>query len=427
MDEKSSEALDEAGGALASEDQLIAATQPGGAIAAAKPDLGPSWTERATDLMRRHEGQPLSERIKDPQTLDLVAGFGGAGTFVRAEPAMAQAAERLAAQGASIGTIWQKLRVSMGADGIWRREINDAPAKFRAEMIPTSGGRISLDQVLEHPELYAAEPGLRNVTVEHRADPFFEGGFDRRTGRLYLGSLGAKKDVILHEVQHAIQKLQGMASGGAPEQFLNAAQQALVSGGIRPNRRQIYDVAYEMYKHVKGEIEARNVQKRLQELLYDIPPTETEEIPRGLQIDAVSNLRSASSGPYVKPEEVAQMRAMIAQGMSAREIAAKLGRSINTVKRFAPGSTAKGGSLPRFGPEEAKRFTEMVRAGKMSYSQIGKAFGISANAALGRAWRMGLMARRSGQTPSLPQLNLPPALSPEDILAGEGMFPAQED
>ena len=90
----------------------------------------------------------------------------------------------------------------------------------------------TLGDVLNHEELFAAYPWLRDQRVD--VDTQLEGGMvkvgdagDEMTlGTIPEGSNTTLRKVGLHEIQHMIQKKEGMAPGGNPEMFIKSPEQA---------------------------------------------------------------------------------------------------------------------------------------------------------------------------------------------------------
>ena len=95
----------------------------------------------------------------------------------------------------------------------------------------------TLGDVLNHEELFAAYPWLRDQRVD--IDTQLEGGMVRPKDRYFTdrgdemtlgqipeGSNTTLRKVGLHEIQHMIQKAEGMAPGGNPEMFVKTPEQA---------------------------------------------------------------------------------------------------------------------------------------------------------------------------------------------------------
>lgn len=88
---------------------------------------------------------------------------------------------------------------------------------------------LPLDHVLSHPLLFAAYPGLRAIMVT--VDRSLGNGARLATREdgswvITLGT-GAQLRALLHEIQHAIQELEGFAMGGSPERFEIMKRQSL--------------------------------------------------------------------------------------------------------------------------------------------------------------------------------------------------------
>lgn len=85
--------------------------------------------------------------------------------------------------------------------------------------VPNTGAE--LDDMLSHPALFQAYPELRSIPVD-RATGEYKGGYfpENDTMKLATMSPGDFLSTALHETQHAIQTREGFAPGGAPDQFL---------------------------------------------------------------------------------------------------------------------------------------------------------------------------------------------------------------
>ena len=192
-------------------------------------------------------GAPLALGKK---TVDGTLGsFIGAGakTYSREDAAKAITME---AKGVDKNQIWQETGMFRGADGKWRTELDSAKARVNTDNIPEdtklvntgkyekgtdapvykeeSTGRYTLNygepkklsEIFDHPDLYKAYPELQDVEV--RAMPLSGivsrtlGGMDVEGNTMYLSPLkpDQMKSVILHEVQHWIQRKEGFARGG---------------------------------------------------------------------------------------------------------------------------------------------------------------------------------------------------------------------
>lgn len=122
-----------------------------------------------------------------------------------------------------------------------------------------------LEKVLDHPQLFAAYPQLRRYAVAFETPLGYHGYFDESMLRIAVG-IRADKDAmlstLLHEIQHAIQHIEGFAEGGnTSERFIEAIRGGLKAATERAradlaewvdgNRDAIVDAerAAEKYRH----------------------------------------------------------------------------------------------------------------------------------------------------------------------------------
>ena len=110
-----------------------------------------------------------------------------------------------------------------------------------------------LGDIIEHPQLFVAYPQLQGVKIA------FIRGIDTNKASYHPGfneiaisqSLRLQpeklKNVLIHEIQHAIQEIEGLAGGSNVEMFNDTAEKT----------------AFEQYYNTAGEIEARDAANRL--------------------------------------------------------------------------------------------------------------------------------------------------------------------
>lgn len=132
------------------------------------------------------------------------------------------------AKAIKMATGWER-----GADGKWRYEIPDSKLsdmtdvdgkgtmvkRHEEDMLWTSG---KLGDVVDAPELFKAYPELKNVRLETDTmmnDLPSNGEFSPSTNTITIHSDNLKylNSILNHEIQHAIQHIEGFARGGNPE------------------------------------------------------------------------------------------------------------------------------------------------------------------------------------------------------------------
>ena len=203
-------------------------------------------------------------------------------------------AEKKDAKAIKMATGWER-----GADGKWRYEMPDAKIKetmdidghvvkrFDEDMLWNDG---KLADVVDAPELFKAYPQLKEtriVTDAVTGDMPSAGDYNAKTNTItiHADELKYMNGILNHEVQHAIQKIEGFARGGSPAMVRSEIKKKLaeVTKQIRQLRAEgkeaeakelakknkaLYEASvggddFGSYKSLAGEVESRNVERRM--------------------------------------------------------------------------------------------------------------------------------------------------------------------
>lgn len=134
-------------------------------------------------------------------------------------------AERMEQGGADSETVRRETGWYRGYDGKWRFEIDDSKMRFinhREESRRTW----KLDELIRHDTLFAAYPELRNYTVLNFAfEDGINGVFSPGLNRIMLNpnlDRAGKRAALIHEIQHAIQVIEGFAAGSSTDYWQDA-------------------------------------------------------------------------------------------------------------------------------------------------------------------------------------------------------------
>ena len=273
-----------------------------------------------------------SERASEPaQTSQETRGspegrFSLAGQKARtANSKTLQLAEQMEQEGASREEIWQETGWTRSMDGqSWRFEIDNSEAEYRGggdaqfrenhadyaeyqdllqKMLEgtisesemqrmeqlddiwsgeyarlrerVESGNATLADVLEHDSLYEAYPELRNVKVRLESDTGSKNGsYDPSTNTITISEDkpgdSAKVGTMLHEIQHAIQQIEGWESGASPEYW---AAREYESGDTASDRAQ------ELYSRILNSLDKADQNKviRYNELDREMEATFTAD------------------------------------------------------------------------------------------------------------------------------------------------------
>ena len=256
----------------------------------------------------------LAERVlPDASSAGQVNIFAGpkAATADREALRLAQEMEK---RGIDRDVIWKETGWGRGADNKWRFEIDDS-ASALAGLQPIKGtvktpmgavyiaphpnysrrgiwggreGRAETFSGIEHPEYYAAYPELiENISGVRAGRAGFptEGLAKMKKGKavIHIQGLGDEaRSGLLHELQHPVQVREGFTTGGTPAQFYDEPVVDSMAAHLAAQNE-----AFSKYHRLAGEVEARNVQKRMRmtpEERRSVPPWETEDVPRSKQL-----------------------------------------------------------------------------------------------------------------------------------------------
>jgi hypothetical protein len=212
--------------------------------------------------------------------------------------------------GATPQTIWQETGNYKAPDAAWRQEISDSAAKAFYTNESKTGNKIEgVERGLEHKKLFKDYPELKELPNVSTYAPYRQGAFNKIGSLEYITTEGPNlkdiKSASLHELQHAIQQKENFARGGNPELVVkeaNAAAEAiakklnelpydskehqdLYQEFVKARKNITQEEAYEMYRRLAGEAEARATQKRMNltdtqrrarfpERSYDVPISE---------------------------------------------------------------------------------------------------------------------------------------------------------
>jgi len=141
----------------------------------------------------------------------------------------AKQAQTMAARGTDPRKIWSETGTFKGPDGKWRQEIPDNLASYDPEALADLKSIDSfnylkdtqpLGGVVSHEQAYKAYPDMQDIPVHFMPQSKMGnayGAYSQNLDRLTLSDSASgmdKTSAALHEMQHAIQKREGMSGGG---------------------------------------------------------------------------------------------------------------------------------------------------------------------------------------------------------------------
>lgn len=137
-------------------------------------------------------------------------------------------------------------------------EMNRLEEKYGAEVWEN---KYMLRDFVKHDELFDAYPRLKGVGLEFDELPDgVKGFYSKRSNTIVLSEslFGKEPDVVLHEIQHVIQKIEGFTGGSSVEYW----NERMENGYSKRGSSGFEMMPSELYRNTAGEIEARDTATR---------------------------------------------------------------------------------------------------------------------------------------------------------------------
>lgn len=181
-------------------------------------------------------------------------------------------AEKLSTTGKSLETIRGATGWYKWVDDKWRYEISDDTSAIK-KPFPTKGqrwgdihnaveGYPSLGKMLDHPQLFAAYPDLKYVHVGKR--PGGGATYYPSADMIKVGEdvpMSEMRQILMHEIQHAIQHREGFATGGSAEANFTGAIKEAVSRMEKGTKEDVEGWEWAHALDIKNAEEAAEVSR----------------------------------------------------------------------------------------------------------------------------------------------------------------------
>lgn len=152
-----------------------------------------------------------------------------------------------------------------------------------------TGVKGSAAAVMRHPDLYKAYPELAGYKADIQHGPI-GGEFDPNKKSIFVSvpNLVDARSVMLHELQHGVQDAEGFAQGSSIQHWMPPKTEAMGNAQMPEYVRQKVELgARDLYHQTAGEVEARNVQRRmdyLPSMRRMFTPEATQSVPFDQQV-----------------------------------------------------------------------------------------------------------------------------------------------
>ena len=253
------------------------------------------------EKVKREFQKAYNENIKGKPVTGTHYSFAGINSNT-ADTHMLAEAEEMLANGEDSETIRKETGWFKGYDGKWRYEVNDSEmeilknltsGRFNAYM---DGEPLRLDDIIQHEALFEAYPQLRDTTVQLKRTmgKGIVGAYNADTDTLSVsGSIYLTdemfKEMLIHEIQHTIQNVEGFARGSSPKYWETkgigeAEYEAFVANSEREKAKILKGLTSEERQDYLRYVETDRL---IQEALKRV---DTEAIMRGDDSDSMDAL-----------------------------------------------------------------------------------------------------------------------------------------
>lgn len=269
--------------------------------------------DRVNQTYEARTGHPLYQDVsfRKSSLADLgkdaqfqIIGEKGANNFQKESLDKLDQAKQLEAEGKSSQQIFAETGWEKGAEGKWKMDLPTdnikmiSSTKDNLSSVLTKakedGEYVNLSEILHYPELFKAYPELKDLGVTIDNDMNAQGqlgyGLENKDSRDLFPHLILNLDkirnndrvqkVLIHEVQHAIQEIEGFSASGVDSNKLLHSDD---------------ESAYNEYINSANEVEARNAAKRSEindEEKEFAPISMSEDVARSNQLHIGKNLSS---------------------------------------------------------------------------------------------------------------------------------------
>jgi len=178
-------------------------------------DQGADWTDAITKAKKEgYDGIIYTNQFEDKGSLSYIAFSPDQIAFSSHLETNITRAQKMLDAGKPEAEVWKETGWRKGPKGQWEFEIDDSGARFVASVFP-DGTELKLSDIITHKKLYDAYPQLKDVNV--LVDNSSSGAsYDNISNTIRIND-NLDESQILHEIQHAVQEIEGFPRGGSPE------------------------------------------------------------------------------------------------------------------------------------------------------------------------------------------------------------------
>lgn len=223
---------------------------------------------------RQQLGKALNDvannRIAKPQ--DIQSLFLGE-TAKNADLEALEKAKIMTEQNVDTSTIWKDTGWIQGPDGKWRFEISDKDADFnsrRSELLVDDDDleAPNLSTQFTHNRLYENSPDTKSIKLQNQNLGHADGAYNPESNKILLDYMAdSRKATLLHEIQHALQQEYGFAVGTNYQTASEYQDKAKLE--YQSLKAQMYKVYQKMTAEIPQDIKNENNPEIIGEFVLD--------------------------------------------------------------------------------------------------------------------------------------------------------------
>ena len=211
---------------------------------------------------------------------------------VAADMSLLERAEQMEADGAESEAIRRETGWFKSFDGQWRFEIDDSKMRYLNPTLDAEGFT-TLGELIENEALFEAYPQLRDLKVEVKADTKYnyysprlkkivlmERVFENGDFAKIVEKTQSGRATLIHEIQHAIQHIEGFARGSSPSEWRGVIRERRkkVGSGIKEHTDRTVAWLAEKYGEEIGQDTERYIELVLLDWKNKLKKSELEEL-----------------------------------------------------------------------------------------------------------------------------------------------------
>lgn len=257
-----------------------------------------------------------------------IIGEAGAASLRSQKSEFLDMAKKMEKDGRSEADIWAATGWEKGVDGLWRADLGSA---LEVKETPPADKKVALSEVINNDRLFEAYPKLKDLKLRFGAKRYgseMSASYDKGSNSILLMPVSHMYDqisrsefqeVLTHEIQHAIQHIEGFEYGSNPAMFDTSNLHETVDNSGRPAGARAFNNEHDGsdIQRIKDEyISSNSLDSKESKPVYSLDKQRSKRIA-----DAYAEMKHDPLNPEVQAaykamidETIAQANALLKEG-----------------------------------------------------------------------------------------------------------------